>query len=237
MVTDAVSVGPVGSWRGYLCPAREQVFLLPVCMREWLDGDHLAWWVLDAVELMDTSALHARSGGVVGRRPYLPEMLLALVLYGYLTGVRSSRRLEAGCRTDAALRVICGGLEPDHATIARFVVAHERALAGLFVEGLRLCEQAGLVDLSVVALDGTKMGADASLARNRDAGWIGREVTKLMALTAAEDARPAASPPAMARGRAGRLARLEAALAVIEAAEEAESVQARERARAARARR
>jgi transposase len=238
MVTDAGRVGSVGSWRGYVCPAREQVFLLPVSMREWLEEDHLAWWALDAVALMDTSALHARPGGAVGRRPYLPEMLLALVLYGYMTGVRSSRRLEAGCRTDAAFRVICGGLEPDHATIARFVAEHERALGGLFVEGLRLCAQAGLVDLSTVALDGTKMGADASLERNRDAQWIGREVAKLMALTAAEaEAAPASvlaldgeAPAGAVRGRAGRLARLEAAHAVLGAAAQAEREQARERA-------
>jgi transposase len=230
MVTDAVAVGPAGSCRGYLCPQREQVFLLPVCMRDWLDEGHLAWWVIDVVGLMDTGALHARPGGAVGRRPYVPEMLLALVLYGYLTGVRSSRRLEQGCRTDAALRVICGGLEPDHATIARFVVEHERALAGLFTEGLRLCAQAGLVDLATVALDGTKMGADASLERNRDAQWIQREVAELMALTAAQDSPPPA--PGAARGRAGRLARLEAALAVLEAEQQAEREQARERAAA-----
>jgi transposase len=242
MVTDSglvASVGRVGSWRGYVCPVREQVLLLPVSMRDWLEEDHLAWWVLDAVELMDTGALHTRPGGAAGRRPYLPEMLLALVLYGYMTGTRSSRRLEQACRTDAAFRVICGGLEPDHATIARFVVEHERALGGLFAEGLRLCAQAGLVELSTVALDGTKMGADASLERNRDAGWIRREVAKLMALTAAEAA-PApplrrggeapAGAPAAARGRAGRLARLQAALAVLEAAEQAQREQARARA-------
>jgi len=99
--------------------------------------------------------------------------------------MRSSRRIEDACRTDAAVRVICGGLVPDHATIARFVVDHERALEGLFVSGLRLCAAAGLVDLSVVALDGTKMAADAALDRNRDGAWIGREVAKLLAATAA----------------------------------------------------
>jgi transposase len=233
MVTD---VAAAGSWRGYVCPARDQVFLLPVSMRDWLDEDHLAWWVLDVVALMDTGGLHTRAGGVVGRRPYLPEMMLALVLYGYLTGVRSCRRLEAACRTDAAFRVMCGGLEPDHATIARFVVEHERALAGLFAEGLRLCAQAGLVDLATVALDGTKMGADASLERNRDAGWIRREVAKLMALTTAGEGAPPLAPAApageAARGgrHAARHARLEAALAVLEAEVQAEREQAQARA-------
>jgi transposase len=238
MVTDAVAGELAGACRGYVCPSREQVFLLPVVMSEWLGEDHLAWWVIEAVGMLDTRGLHRRPGGAVGRRPYLPEMMCALVLYGYCTGVRSSRQLERGCRTDAALRVICGGLEPDHATIARFVVDHERALEGLFVDGLRLCAQAGLVDLSVVALDGTKMGADASIARNRDARWIRREVAMLMAITAA-DAGAAASPlegePALAGpgGASGRrLAALEAALAVIEAGEQAERAQAAERARA-----
>ena len=158
--------------------------------------------------------------------------------------MRSSRRIEDACRTDAAVRVICGGLVPDHATIARFVVDHERALEGLFVSGLRLCAAAGLVDLSVVALDGTKMAADAALDRNRDGAWIGREVAKLLAATAAgEQAEPAgqaalagldataAGEPASPRGR---LARLQAALAVIEAEEAAGAADAQQKAEAAR---
>jgi transposase len=114
-------------------------------------------------------------------------MMCALLVYAYCCGIRSSRRIEAACRTDAAFRVICGGLVPDHATIARFVVDQERVLEGLFVDGLRLCAAAGLVDLAVVALDGTKVAADAALSRNRDAEWIRREVSKLMAVTAEEE--------------------------------------------------
>ena len=158
--------------------------------------------------------------------------------------MRSSRRIEDACRTDAAVRVICGGLVPDHATIARFVVDHERALEGLFVSGLRLCAAAGLVDLSVVALDGTKMAADAALDRNRDGAWIGREVAKLLAATAAgEQAEPAgqaalAGLDATAAGELasprGRLARLQAALAVIEAEEAAGAADAQQKAEAAR---
>ena len=234
MVTDAVAGGPAGACRGYVCPQRDQVFLLPVVMSEWLGEDHLAWWVIEAVGLLDTRALHRRPGGAVGRRPYLPEMMCALVLYGYCSGVRSSRRLEAACRTDAALRVICGGLEPDHATIARFVVDHERALEGLFVEGLRLCAQAGLVDLSVVALDGTKMAADASLGRNRDARVDparGRQADGGHGRGRGAPAPPLeGEAPAAARARGRRLARLQAALAVIEAEDEAEREQAAERA-------
>jgi hypothetical protein len=157
--------------------------------------------------------------------------------------MRSSRRIEAACRTDAAFRVICGGLEPDHATIARFVVDHERALEGLFVEGLRLCAAAGLADLSVVALDGTKVAADASLARNRDARWVRREVAKLMAITGEDeqgavpgtDGLPGVEPVAEIASRSGRLARLRAALAVIEAENAAAAQQAARQAQAAAA--
>jgi transposase len=222
----------VGVLREYERPARDQLFLMPVSMRDWLEEGHLVWFVLDVVERMDTRALHRRPAGAVGRRPYLPEMMLALVLYGYCCGVRFSRRLEAACRTDAAFRVICGGLEPDHATIARFVVDHERALVGLFVEGVRLCAAAGLVDLAVVALDGTKIAADASLQRNRDAVWIRRQVARLIELTGrdesagdGQDALVGVAPAAENGGAGGRLARLEAALAVLEA-EDAAAVEA-----------
>jgi transposase len=194
-------------------------------MLDWLEEDHLAWFVIDVVRRLGTGALHRRWGGCAGRPPYQPEMMVALLLYGYCCGIRSSRRIEASCRTDAAFRVICGGLVPDHATIARFVVDHEQALEGLFVEGLRLCGEADLVDLSVVALDGTKIAANASLAKNRDADWIRREVAKLMAVTGEDeqpgaggsDALPGLEPVAAISSPADRLQRLQAALAVIEA--------------------
>lgn len=232
---------PVSVTRTYLCPRRDQMFLLPVSMREWIAEGHLAWLVLDVVAEMDTSGLHQGPCVVSGRPPYEPEMMCALVLYAYCRGIRSSRQIEAGCLTDVAFRVICGGLEPDHTTISRFVAARQQALGALFTEGLRLCSQAGLADLSVVALDGTKVAADASLAQNRDREWIEREVAKLIALTAeggdSDSGQPGAlsagagpsslegleaeaAPAAAARGAAARLGRLRAALAVIDAAAE-----------------
>jgi transposase len=222
---DGAGRGPCGATRAYVRPARDQLFLMPVSMREWLDEGHLALFVLDVVGEMDTSALHRRPGGCPGRPPYEPEMMVAVLLYAYCCGIRSSRRIEAHCRTDAAFKVICGGLVPDHATIARFVVDHERALEGLFVEGVRLCAAAGLADLSVVALDGTKMAADASLARNRDAEWIRRQIAKLMAVTAEDepctavgrDPMPGVEPACEISTPTGRLARLWTALAVIDA--------------------
>jgi transposase len=212
-------------------------------MRDWLEEGHLAWFVLDVVAELDTGALHRRSGGCPGRPPYEPEMVLALLLYAYCCGVRSSRRIEAACRTDAAYRVICGGLVPDHATLARFVVDHEVALADLFVSGLRLCAAAGLVDLAVVALDGTKVAADASLDRNRDAEWIRGEVAKLMAVTAQEepsapadgDVLPGLEAAGEISSAGGRIARLQAALAVIESEDAAAAAEVARRATAAAA--
>jgi transposase len=251
MVTDepvGVGVGRGGgATRVYVRPERDQLFLLPVSMRDWVGEDHLAWFVIEIVGELETSALHRRAGRALGRPPYDPEMLCALVLYAYCCGMRSSRRIEDACRTDAAFRVICGGLEPDHATIARFVCDHEQALGGLFVSGLRLCAQAGLVDLSVVALDGTKMAADAALDRNRDGAWIRCEVAKCLAATAAEDGGggPLLEPAALAgfdaaaagagesAARSGRLARLRAALAVIEAEEQAAAAAVNEHSQAA----
>lgn len=224
----------------YLGPQREQLFLMPQSMRDWLEEGHLAWFIIDVVRELDTSALHARHpNDGVGRPAYDPEMMCALLLYAYSNALRSSRRIEASCRTDAAYRVICGGLTPDHATIARFVVDQEEALQGLFVSGLRLCAAAGLVDLSVLALDGTKIGADAALDQNRDAAWIRGQVQELLAATAASEQTEA--PPAEigllgvdATGElaspSGRLARLKAALAVIEAEEAAAAAETEKKA-------
>jgi transposase len=230
----------------YAGPQRDQLFLMPVCMRDWLEEGHLAWFLIDVVGELDTRALHARHpNDGVGRPAYDPEMMCALLLYAYSTGLRSSRRIEACCRTDAAYRVICGGLTPDHATIARFVVDHQDALAGLFVSGLRLCAAAGLVDLSVLALDGTKIAADAALDQNRSAAWIRQQVTELLAATAASEQAESVPPtqtglldPDAVDGVGtpkGRLARLQAALAVIEAEEHAAAAQAAKQAAVAAA--
>jgi transposase len=105
--------------------------LMPVSMRDWLDEGHLAWFVIDVVSELDTSALHERHpNDAVSRPAYDPEMMCALLLYAYSNGLRSSRRIESSCRTDAAYRVICGGLVPDHATIARVPLRDRRAATG-----------------------------------------------------------------------------------------------------------
>ena len=126
---------------------REQGFLLPPDVREWLPADHLAWFVIDAVADMDLEAFYAayRADGH-GRAAYEPSLMVALILYAFATGVRSSRAIERHCRQDVAYRVITGNLVADHATIARFICRHERALGELFADVLKLCDRAGLVN-------------------------------------------------------------------------------------------
>src|SRR5680860_1281520 len=114
---------------------RDQMFLLPASMRDWLEEGHLAWFVIDVVARINTDTFHARHpNDGAGRPAYNPDMMLALLFYAYGTGVRSSRRIEQLCHTDAAYRVICGHATPDHATIARFTVDHETAIERVFVD-------------------------------------------------------------------------------------------------------
>jgi transposase len=156
---------------------REQGFLLPPDVREWLPADHLAWFVIDAVAEMDLSAFYAayRADGH-GRAAYEPSVMVALVLYAFATGQRSSRAIERHCRQDVAYRVITGNLIPDHATIARFICRHEWALAGLFGEALRLCDRAGMVKPGVVSIDGTRIAGNASPEVNHEFDRIAREI-------------------------------------------------------------
>jgi transposase len=214
----------------YVACDRDQQFLLAVSMRDWLDEGHLAFFVIDVVDTVDTSAFHARHpNDGPGRPAYDPDMMLALLFYAYGMGVRSSRRIEQLCRTDAAYRVICGHATPDHATIARFLVDHEGAIEAVFVDVLRLCAAAGLVSVGTIAIDGTKIGADAALRANRDADAIRAAVEAILAealaTDASEDTQPGLFPtdelPVGLATRNERLARLQTALAHIEAEETA----------------
>jgi len=150
---------------------------MPPSLREWLPEDHLAWFVIDAVEELDLAEFYAdyRSDGH-GRAAYEPSMMVALLLYAYATKQRSARAIERHCRQDVAYRVITANRVPDHATIARFVCRHEPALAELFGSVLALCAKAGLVSTGVVAIDGTKLAANASREANLDYERIAREI-------------------------------------------------------------
>jgi transposase len=126
---------------------REQSYLMPPSLRDWVPDDHLVWTVLGAVAEMDLDALYSayRADGH-GRPAYDPEMMVALILYAYARGNRSSRGIERECQEDVAYRVIAANRVPDHSTIAEFRVRHEAALSGLFGEVLVLCREAGLVN-------------------------------------------------------------------------------------------
>jgi len=156
---------------------REQGFLLPPDVRDWLPADHLAWFLIDAVAAMDLSGFYAayRADGH-GRAAYEPSMMVTLVVYSCSTGVRSSRAIEGHCRQDVAYRVVTGNVVPDHATIARFIVRHERALAALFDQVLRLCDQAGLVKPGLIAIDGTRIAGNANSDRTREFEQIALEI-------------------------------------------------------------
>ena len=210
----------------FLACDRDQAFLLPPDLRDWLPADHLAWFILDVVDQLDLGPfLKAYRADGHGRAAYQPRMLLAVLLYAYCTGVRSSRQIERRCREDIAFRVLSGNSTPDHVTIARFRVRHEQALAGLLVQSLKLCAAAGMVHLGLVALDGTKIEANAAAAANRTHAHLQTQVAELLAQAAeadqAEDRERAAAggdalPRALA-GRAERLARLQHAKAQLEA--------------------
>lgn len=156
---------------------REQVLLMPVSLREWLPEDHLAWFVLAVVEELDLSAFYAAYRQDANGRPaHDPGMMVALLLYAYARGQRSSRVIERECVEDVAFRVIAANQRPDHCTIARFRQRHETAIGELFGGVLELCAEAGLVRVGVVAIDGTKVHADASHQATRDYEQIAREI-------------------------------------------------------------
>src|ERR1700683_1164493 len=162
--------------KGYRPVDRDQPFLLPPDMREWLPADHPVWLVIRVVGgHMDTSAFHAgrRTGGA-GAAGYDPDMLVTVLVWAYAHGVRSSRDMERLCRTDVAFRVICGGNLPDHATFARFRADFPEAAGDFFTGVLKLCARLGMGRLGVVALDGMKIAASASKSANRTEEGLGR---------------------------------------------------------------
>jgi transposase len=173
----------------FLACDREQAFLMPPDPRDWLPEGHLAWFVLESVEQMDLAAFYGsyRVDGW-GRAAFEPSMMVSLLLYAYARGERSSRGIERKCVEDVAYRVIAAQQKPDHATIARFRARHEDALAELFGSVLGLCKQAGLVKVGVIAIDGTKVHANASHHCNLDYEQLAREILKEAGeLDAAED--------------------------------------------------
>jgi transposase len=210
----------------FVAEDRDQLYLLPVSIAEWLPEDHLAYFVVDSVAEMDLSVFYAdyREDGWGGAARH-PKTMVALLLYAYCVGVRSSRQIERSCLVDVAFRVICANVGPDHTTIARFRSRHEQALKTIFTASLRLCARAGMTAVGLVALDGTKMAANASMQRNRGKDAIDAEVEKMFAEAAAVDAAEDAQfgtargdePPATLRGRADRRRRFAKAKQLLDA--------------------
>lgn len=142
----------------------QQSFLLPPSPQEWLPASHLVYFLLDVVQELDISSISrvVQAKDHRGNRSYAPEMLVALLLYGYCRGTASSRKLEKATYEDISFRVLCAGEHPDHTVISEFRRHHLAALQGLFLQVLKLCQRAGLVKLGHLALDGTKIQANAS---------------------------------------------------------------------------
>jgi transposase len=219
----------------------DQHLLLPPDLREWLPEGDLAWFISDTVDQLDLTEI-VRSyevGDGRGQPPYHPAMMVKLLLYAYCVGVPSSRKIERATHRDVAFRVLAGDQHPDHDSIAEFRQRHLDRLAGLFLQVLRLCQAAGLVTLGHVALDGTKLPANASrhkamsYARMADTERrLEAEVQRLLDEAARVDA---AEDAQYGPGRRGdelpaELARRETRLAKIRAAKAALEQEARERA-------
>jgi transposase len=218
---------------------RDQAYLLPPSLREWLPEKDLAWFVVDAVGEMELGVFYSgyRDDGT-GQAAYDPGMMVALMLYAYCVGERSSRRIERMCERDIGFRVIAANARPDHSTVSRFRRKHHEALSELFTKILALCAKAGLVKVGMVALDGTKEKANAALAANRARESIQAEVDRMLAEAEAVDTaedklygpdKRGDELPEELQDRRSRLARLKAAKAALEAEQAAEEAAHAER--------
>src|SRR5258706_1191042 len=223
-----------------------QQLLLPPDLRQWLRPDHLALYVSDVVESLDLSGILKvyEEGDGRGRPPYHPALMVKLLIYGYCIGKMSSRKLEQATYDDVAFRVLSCNQQPDHDSIAGFRKRHLKELGRLFVQVLQLCERAGLVKLGHVAIDGTKIKANASkyqslsYARMKDAEQeLAAEVARLLGeaqrIDEEEDAlygpgKRGDELPAELRDRETRLARIRALKAELEEEAKAAAEQAGE---------
>lgn len=229
----------------------DQMFLVPPALDEWLPQNHLARFIADLVdEHLDLSAFYAGYKEGRGAPPFDPRLMVRVLLLGYTTGVRSSRKLEEACWDKVAFRWLTGGRAPAYRAIAKFRKRHLSALGHLFVQALELCQAAGMVSLGQVALDGTKVRANASRRKamsytrmTEKQKILAAEVSELLAqaerIDKDEDAkfgkdnRGYGLPEELAR-REGRLAKITQAKAALEAqARERAAAEAAERARAA----
>jgi transposase len=224
---------------------RDQLWLMPPSVADWLAEDHLAFFIVDVVAELDLAEFYAelRDDGR-GGAAYDPAMMVAVLIYAYCVGERSSRRIERRLVEDVAFRVVAVNQCPDHATLARFRARHQGAVAGLFSQVLGLCVAEGLVAAGVVSIDSTKIEANASAWSNRTRQQIAGEIlAEAERIDAAEDSelgdRRGGELPARWAGRRDRRPRLAEALRQLEeqGASDWESYQAERAAKEAAARR
>ncbi len=210
----------------------DQLLVLPPSLREWLPEDHLVYFLSDVVDSLDLSAIYRSYSEERGYPPYHPLLMIALLLYGYARGIYSSRKLARACAEDIAFRVLCAGELPDFRTLAAFRRRHLEALSGLFLQVLTLCREAGLARLGHVAIDGTKIRANASRHKAMSYGRmqeeeqrLAEEIERLLGQAQAEDAaedaqlgpeRRGDELPAELAHRQSRLRRIQEAKAALE---------------------
>ena len=214
--------------------SRKQAYLLPPSLEEWLPEGHLAYFIIEVVEELDLTAIYdSYQGDGRGYPPYDPQMMTALLLYAYCLGLSSSRRIERATYEDVGFRLVSANQHPDHDCICRFRKRHLKALSGLFVQVLRMCQKAKLVKLGHVALDGTKVRANASKHKAMSYGRmkkskkeLAREVKELFEAAERVDSEEDAKYGKGVRGnelpedlrhKAGRLKKIRKAMSELEA--------------------
>jgi len=223
-----------------------QTLMFPPSLHDWLPDGHLARFLVDVVSALDLSAIYTSYQEKDGRgqAAYAPEMMVRVLLYGYATGVYSSRKIQTRTFEDVAFRYLSGDQHPDHATIAEFRKRHLDALSGLFTQALLLCSEAGLVKLGHVAIDGTKIKANASKHKamsykrmNETAARLKQEIDALLTTAEKTDAEEDAQYgkdrhgdelPVELQRRESRLKKLQEAKAALE--QEAKEKAAQQRA-------
>jgi transposase len=219
----------------------DQLLLMPPALQDWLPEGHLARFVADVVDSLDLSAIESAYDEERGYPPYHPRMMVKVLVYGYCTGVYSSRRLERALQDSVAFRFLGAGNEPDFRTINGFRLRHGAALAGLFQQVLELCREAGMVQLGRVAIDGTKLKANASKHKAMSYGRMEKAEKELKqqvkTLLAEADRVDREEDERYGKGRRGdelpeELARRETRLAKIREAKKALEAEAREHAKA-----
>lgn len=213
----------------YLPYEPRQQQLLPAALQDWLPEGHLAYYLSDTVDSLDLSAFHARyAGGGSRNQPFHPAMMVKVLVYGYATGVFSSRKLARKLHEDVAFRVLGAGNFPAHRTLSDFRVLHLKELAALFVQVVKLARECGLVKLGTIAIDGTKVKANASRHKamsyrrmEQAEAELKAQIDQLLARAKATDAAERDEPeldlPAEITRREARLAVIQAAKARLEA--------------------